>query len=76
MVEYKVLLICWVCKNILNSPSKYYFSTFFGSFLIRATQDSDAWYNKGVSLDDLNKPEEALKAYDKAIGINQPNSKA
>jgi tetratricopeptide (TPR) repeat protein len=29
-----------------------------------------AWYNKGKALYDLNKPIEALKAFDKAIEIN------
>ena len=31
-------------------------------------------YDKGVDLDDLNKPEEAIKAYDKAIEINPQDS--
>ena len=29
-----------------------------------------AWYNKGAALDNLNKYDEAIKAYDKAIEIN------
>jgi len=29
--------------------------------------DYEAWYNKGIVLDDLGRKEEALKAYDKAI---------
>ncbi len=35
-----------------------------------ATQDSDAWYNKGSAVDNLSKYEEAIKAYDQAIEIN------
>jgi tetratricopeptide (TPR) repeat protein len=31
-------------------------------------------YDKGVDLDDLNKPEEPIKAYDKAIEINPQDS--
>jgi tetratricopeptide (TPR) repeat protein len=38
-----------------------------------ATQDSDAWYNKGNALKHLNKSDEAIKAYDKAIEINFHN---
>ena len=33
-------------------------------------------YNKGVALHKLNKSDEAIKAYDKAIEINPQNSDA
>jgi len=39
-----------------------------------AKQDSDGWFNKGNALSDLNKSDEAIKAYDKAIEINPQNS--
>jgi tetratricopeptide (TPR) repeat protein len=50
----------------------------FGSFLILdsiagATQDLDAWFYKGNALPDLNKSDEALTAFDKAIEINPQN---
>jgi hypothetical protein len=32
-----------------------------------ATQDSDAWVSKGIAFDNLNKYNEAITAYDKAI---------
>ena len=35
-----------------------------------------AWNNKGVALAKLNKSDEAIKAYDKAIEINPHNSNA
>ncbi len=35
-----------------------------------------AWYNKGVAIGKLNKSDEALIAYDKAIEINPQNSDA
>jgi tetratricopeptide (TPR) repeat protein len=41
-----------------------------------ATQDSDAWVNKGNALFDLYKFDEAIKAYDKAIEINPQNINA
>ncbi len=31
------------------------------------SQNSTSWYDKGVELDDLNKSDEAIKAYNKAI---------
>ena len=31
-------------------------------------------YDKGVDLDDLNKPAEPIKAYDKAIEVNPQDS--
>ena len=39
-------------------------------------KDSDAWYNKGVTLDSLHKPDEAIKSYNKAIEVNPKNSMA
>lgn len=33
-----------------------------------------AWNNKGAALDKLGKSDEAIKAFDKAIEINPPNS--
>ena len=33
-------------------------------------RDSDAWYNKGITLAKLGKFDEAIKAYDKATEIN------
>jgi tetratricopeptide (TPR) repeat protein len=33
-------------------------------------QNSLAWYNKGITLRHLNKYEEAIKAYEKAIESN------
>ena len=33
-------------------------------------KNSDAWYNKGRALYELSRPDEAIKAYDKAIEIN------
>ena len=38
--------------------------------------DSKAWYNKGLALDNLNKYDEAIKAFDKAIEINPKYSAA
>jgi len=35
-----------------------------------------AWFNKGVALAQLNKSCEAIKAFDKAIEINPPDSDA
>ena len=35
-----------------------------------------AWYNKGVAIGKLNKSDEAIIAYDKAIEINPQNSDA
>ena len=35
-----------------------------------------AWNNKGNALTNLNKSDEAIKAYDKAIEINPHNSDA
>ena len=37
-------------------------------------QDSVGWFNKGLALDNLNKSDEAIKAYDKAIEINPQDS--
>ena len=34
------------------------------------SRDSDAWYNKGITLAKLGKFDEAIKAYDKATEIN------
>jgi tetratricopeptide (TPR) repeat protein len=39
-------------------------------------QFSEAWYNKGVVLDELGRFEEALEAYEKAIKINPQFSEA
>ena len=39
-----------------------------------ATKDSDAWKAKGVALDNLNKSDKAIKAYDKAIETNLRNA--
>ncbi len=39
-----------------------------------ATQESDAWFYKGHALSDLNKFDEAIKAYDKVIENNPQNS--
>ena len=39
-------------------------------------QNLHAWFNKGLALDHLNKSDEAIKAYDKAIEINPRDSKA
>ena len=39
-----------------------------------ATQDSDAWIAKGNTLFGLNKYDEAITAYDKAIEINPQDS--
>ena len=39
-------------------------------------QNSIDWYSKGNALYNLNKYDEALKAYDKAIEINPQDSKA
>ena len=55
--------------------SKYYFSTLFGSFLILVNiagvaPDSDVWISKGNALSDLNKSDEAITAYEKAIELN------
>ena len=36
----------------------------------------DAWYNKGVALNDLGKYDEAIKAYDRAIELNPEDSDA
>ncbi len=41
-----------------------------------ATLDSDAGKAKGVALDNLNKSDKAIKAYDKAIEINPLDSTA
>ena len=30
----------------------------------------EVWYNKGVALNDLEKPEDAIKCYNKALEIN------
>jgi tetratricopeptide (TPR) repeat protein len=38
--------------------------------------NSEAWYNKGNSLFYLNKPDEARKAFDKAIGTKNKISDA
>ena len=35
-----------------------------------------AWNNKGLALDDINKYDEAIKAFDKAIEINPQYSLA
>jgi tetratricopeptide (TPR) repeat protein len=39
-----------------------------------ATQDSDAWFNKGNALANLNKYDEAITVFDKAIEINPQDS--
>ena len=41
-----------------------------------ATQDSDAWISKGRALYKLNKYDEVIKAYDRAIEINPQYSDA
>ncbi len=38
--------------------------------------NSTAWKNKGLVLDNLNKSDEVIKAYDKAIEIDSQNLKA
>ena len=39
-------------------------------------QDAEAYYNKGVVLNKLGKPHEAIQAYNKAIEINPKYAKA
>src|ERR1035437_2239344 len=39
-------------------------------------QDSVGWFNKGLALDNLNKSDEAINAYEKAIEINPQDSDA
>ena len=62
-------------------PSKYYFSTLFGSFLSQLVSQvwhriKDAWSNTGLALGNLNKYEDAMEAFDKAIEINPQDSDA
>ncbi len=71
-----MLLISHIILKIFQIVlSKYYFSTLFGSVLIlvniaSVTPDSDVWISKGNFLSDLNKSDEAITAYDKAIELN------
>ena len=77
-------------KNYENSSSilfyianSYYFNNdwnislqYFDKAIGINPQSAEAWNNKGNSLDNLGRYEEALAAYDKVIGINPQDSEA
>ena len=56
---------CYLCENNFNEAIETYTKV-----IIINPQYAEAWYNKGVALDDLGRFEKELIAYDKAIEIN------
>jgi tetratricopeptide (TPR) repeat protein len=48
----------------------------FDAALAEDESNSDAWYNRGVSLDNLGRYEEAIASYDRAVSINPDDHEA
>ena len=53
-----------------------YISIYYINISIRNTRNADVWNNKGRSLAELRKYEEAISSYDKALEIEPKNADA